>query len=92
MNYFITSFCFILIINNRNLINKKISPVAIQGGSVIGFLLANPFSALTVGIVATALLQNATATTSIAIILVGAGIIPSVRGSVPIIMVKIFLF
>jgi sodium-dependent phosphate cotransporter len=80
-------YLFLLSLNFMSIGFTMISSYAIQAGGVIGFLLSNPFASLAVGIIVTATMQNATATTSIAIILVGAGIIPSVKSSVPIIMV-----
>jgi hypothetical protein len=80
-------YLFLLSLNFMSIGFTMISSYAIQAGGVIGFLLSNPFASLAVGIIVTAIMQNATATTSIAIILVGAGIIPSVKSSVPIIMV-----
>jgi solute carrier family 34 (sodium-dependent phosphate cotransporter) len=63
-----------------------VSRYALQAGDIIKFILSNPFAALSIGILLTALMQNATATTSIAVIMVGAGIIPDVKSAVPIIM------
>jgi sodium-dependent phosphate cotransporter len=63
-----------------------VTSYAIKAGDVIKFILSNPLAALCIGIIATALMQNATATTSIAVIMVGAGIIPDVKSAVPIIM------
>ena len=80
-------YLFLLSLNFMSIGFTMISSYAIQAGGIIGFLLSNPFASLAVGIIVTAIMQNATATTSIAIILVGAGIIPSVKSSVPIIMV-----
>ncbi len=60
--------------------------IALKIGGVIRFLLSNPFAALAIGIVATAIMQNATATTSIAVSMVGAGIISDVKSAIPIIM------
>ena len=79
-------YLFLLSLNFMSIGFRMISSYAIQAGGVIGFLLSNPFASLSVGIIVTAIMQNATATTSIAIILVGAGIIPSVKSSVPIII------
>ncbi|RMZ97001.1 sodium-dependent phosphate transport 2B-like [Brachionus plicatilis] len=63
-----------------------ISPLALKAGKAVSFLLQNPFGSLAIGIMATAIMQNATATTSIVVTMVGAGIIPSVKSAVPIIM------
>ena len=79
-------YLFLLSLNFMTLGFNMVTYYALQAGEVIGFLLSNPFACLAVGVVVTALMQNATATSSIAIILVGAGIIPSVKSSVPIIM------
>ena len=63
-----------------------VSRYALQAGDIIKFILSNPFAALSIGILLTALMQNATATTSIAVIMVGAGIIPDVKSAVPIVI------
>ena len=63
-----------------------VTSYALEAGEVIKYVLSNPFAALCIGIIATALMQNATATTSIAVIMAGAGIIPDVKSAVPIIM------
>jgi sodium-dependent phosphate cotransporter len=60
--------------------------IALKIGGIIRFLLSNPFAALAIGIIATAIMQNATATTSIAVSMVGAGIISDVKSAIPIIM------
>lgn len=60
--------------------------IALKIGNIIQFLLSNPFAALAIGIIATAIMQNATATTSIAVSMVGAGIISDVKSAIPIIM------
>lgn len=60
--------------------------IAIRIGHIIRFLLANPLAALAIGILATVIMQNATATTSITVSMVGAGIISDVRSAIPIII------
>ena len=79
-------YLFLLSLSFMSIGFTMVSSYALLAGDTIGFLLSNPFASLAIGIVATALMQNATATTSIAVIMVGAGIIPSVKSSVPIIM------
>ena len=60
------------------------SRVAIAS-EVIKYVLSNPFAALAIGIIVTAVMQNGTATSSIVLILVGVGIIPNVKMAIPII-------
>ena len=63
-----------------------ISPYALQAGKAVSFFLQNSFGSLAIGILVTALMQNATVTTSLIVCMVGAGIIPSVKSAIPIIM------
>ncbi len=79
-------YLFLLSLSFMSIGFTMVTSYALQAGDVIRFILANPFAALAIGIIATAIVQNATATTSIAVIMVGAGIIPDVKSSVPIIM------
>lgn len=62
-----------------------ISPYALKAKEIAHFLLKNPLGSLAIGVLATAIMQNATATTSIVVTMVGVGIIP-LETAVPIIM------
>ena len=62
-----------------------ISSHAIKASKSIKYVLKNPFAALAIGIIATAIMQNGTATSSIVLILVGVGILPTVKIAIPII-------
>ncbi|RNA36485.1 Sodium-dependent phosphate transport 2B [Brachionus plicatilis] len=79
-------YIFLLSLNFMTIGFTLISPYALRIGNLIKFLLSNPFASLAIGILSTAIIQNATATTSIAVTMVGAGIIPSVKSAIPIIM------
>jgi solute carrier family 34 (sodium-dependent phosphate cotransporter) len=79
-------YLFLLSLSFMSIGFTLVSRYALQAGDIIKFILSNPFAALSIGILLTALMQNATATTSIAVIMVGAGIIPDVKSAVPIIM------
>ena len=79
-------YIFLLSLSFMSIGFTLVTSYALQAGDVIRFLLKNPFASLSIGIIATAFMQNATATTSIAVIMVGAGIIPDVKSAVPIIM------
>ena len=79
-------YLFLLSLRFMSIGFTLVSRYALQAGDIIKFILSNPFAALSIGILLTALMQNATATTSIAVIMVGAGIIPDVKSAVPIIM------
>jgi solute carrier family 34 (sodium-dependent phosphate cotransporter) len=63
-----------------------VSPYALRGTDIVVIILRNPFAALGIGWFVTALMTNASATTSIAVAMVGAGIIPDVKLAIPIIM------
>ncbi|CAF0920334.1 unnamed protein product [Brachionus calyciflorus] len=84
--FIILLYLFLLSLNFMTIGFTLVSPYALKAGDAIRFLLENPFAALSIGIIVTAILQNATATTSIAVTMVGAGIIPSVKSAIPIIM------
>ncbi|CAF0850978.1 unnamed protein product [Brachionus calyciflorus] len=84
--FIILLYFFLLSLNFMTIGFTLVSPYALKIGHIIKFLLSNPFAALSIGIIATAIMQNATATTSIAVTMVGAGIIPSVKSAIPIIM------
>ncbi len=84
--FLILLYLFLLSLSFMSIGFTLVSRYALQAGDIIKFILSNPFAALSIGILLTALMQNATATTSIAVIMVGAGIIPDVKSAVPIIM------
>jgi solute carrier family 34 (sodium-dependent phosphate cotransporter) len=84
--FIVLLYFFLLSLNFMTIGFTMVAPYAIKAGPVIKFILANPFAALAIGIVLTAIMQNATATTSIAVSMVGAGIIPDVQSAIPIIM------
>jgi solute carrier family 34 (sodium-dependent phosphate cotransporter) len=79
-------YLFLLSLNFMTIGFTLVTNYALKAGPVIKFILANPFAALAIGIIATAIMQNATATTSIAVTMVGARIIPDVKSAIPIIM------
>lgn len=79
-------YLFLLSLSFMTIGFTMVSYIALKAGAVIKFLLSNPFAALAIGIFVTAVMQNATATTSIAVSMVGAGIISDVKSSIPIIM------
>lgn len=79
-------YIFLLSLNFLTIGFTLVSPYALKAEKAVQFLLANPISALSVGILVTAVLQSATATTSIVVTMVGAGIIPSAKKAIPIIM------
>jgi hypothetical protein len=84
--FLILLYLFLLSLSFMSIGFTLVSRYALQAGDVIKFILSNPFAALSIGILLTALMQNATATTSIAVIMVGAGIIPDVKSAVPIVI------
>ena len=84
--FIILLYFFLLSLNFMTIGFTLVSGVALKGGEAIRFILSNPFAALAIGIIVTAIMQNATATTSIAVSMVGAGIIPDVKNAIPIIM------
>lgn len=84
--FVILLYLFLLSLNFMTIGFTLVSNYTLKAGPTIKFLLSNPFAALAVGIILTALMQNATATTSIAISMVGAKIIPDVKTAIPIIM------
>ena len=57
-------YLFLLSLNFMTIGFTMVSGYVIKAGDVIKFVLANPFAALAIGIIATAIMQNATATTS----------------------------
>ena len=63
-----------------------VAPLALSWGPSIKFILTNPFTACALGLIVTALMQNGTATTSIVISMVGAGIIPDTQSAVYILI------
>jgi sodium-dependent phosphate cotransporter len=79
-------YFFLLSLNFMTIGFTLVSGVAMEAGDTIRFILSNPFASLAIGIIVTAIMQNATATTSIAVSMVGAGIIPDVKNAIPIIM------
>lgn len=85
-SFILLLYLFLLSLNFMTIGFTMVSYVALRGGETIRFLLSNPFASLAIGIFITALMQNATATTSIAVSMVGAGIISDVKSSIPIIM------
>lgn len=84
--FIVLLYLFLLSLNFMTIGFTMVSSYAIKAGPVIRFVLSNPFAALAIGIIVTAIMQNATATTSIAVSMVGAGIIPDVQSAIPIIM------
>lgn len=84
--FLIFLYLFLLSLNFMTIGFTLVTPYAVKAGPTIKFLLSNPFAALAIGILATAIMQNATATTSIAVAMVGAKIIPDVKSAIPIIM------
>ncbi|RMZ93996.1 sodium-dependent phosphate transport 2B, partial [Brachionus plicatilis] len=78
-------YLFLISLNFMTIGFTLVTPYALKAKNVFQFFLNNPFASLAIGIFLTALLQNSTATTSIAVTMVGAGII-QVKDSVPIIM------
>ena len=84
--FIVLLYLFLLSLNFMTIGFTLVSSVALKGGDVIRFILSNPFAALAIGIIITAIMQNETATTSIAVSMVGAGIIPDVKNAIPIIM------
>ena len=84
--FFAFLYVFLLSLNFMTIGFTLISPFALKHTEIIRFTLSNPFAALAIGIILTAIMQNATATTSIAVSMVGAGIIPDVKTAIPIIM------
>jgi hypothetical protein len=84
--FFVLLYFFLLSLNFMTIGFTLISADALKAGDAIKFILANPFAALSLGIILTAIMQNATATTSIAVSMVGARIIPSVKQAIPIVM------
>lgn len=79
-------YLFLLSLSFMTIGFTMVTYIALGIGNIIRFLLFNPFAALSIGIIATAIMQNATATTSIAVSMVGAGIISEVKLAIPIIM------
>ena len=57
-------YLFLLSLSFMSIGFTMVTSYALQAGDVIRFILANPFAALAIGIIATAIVQNATATTS----------------------------
>lgn len=84
--FIIFLYLFLLSLTFMSVGFTMVASYTLRWGTVIKYLLKNPFAALAIGIIATAIMQNATATTSIAVSMVGAGIIPDVQSAVPIIM------
>lgn len=82
----VSLYIFLLSLNFLTIGFTLVSPHALKAEQAVQFLLSNPISALSVGILITAVLQSATATTSIVVTMVGAGIIPSAKKAIPIIM------
>jgi hypothetical protein len=60
-------YIFLLSLNFMTIGFAMISSKTLKYGDMIRFILSNPLGALSLGIIVTALLQNATATTSIAV-------------------------
>lgn len=84
--FIILLYLFLLSLNFMTIGFTLATPYALDAGPTIQSILSNPFAALAIGIIITAIMQNATATTSIAVAMVGAKIIPDVKTAVPIIM------
>ncbi|CAF0828596.1 unnamed protein product [Brachionus calyciflorus] len=79
-------FFFLISLNFMSIGFTLITPYALKSGKTISFILSNPLSALSIGIISTAFLENSTVITAIVVSMVGAGIIPSVKSAIPIIM------
>jgi solute carrier family 34 (sodium-dependent phosphate cotransporter) len=78
-------YIFLLSLSFLSIGFTLISSHAIKASGTIKYVLSNPFAALAVGIIVTAVMQNGTATSSIVVLLVGVGIIPNVKIAIPII-------
>ena len=78
-------YIFLLSLSFLSIGFTLIASHAIKAADTIKFILVNPFAALSIGVIVTAIMQNGTATSSIVLILVGVGIIPSVKIAIPII-------
>lgn len=79
-------YLFLISLNFMTIGISLVSPYALRFSDRINFFLSNPLASLAISILITAIIQNATATTSIAVTMVGAGIIPSVKNAIPIII------
>ena len=62
--FIVLLYLFLLSLNFMTIGFTMVSGYVIKGRDVIKFVLSNPFAALAIGIIATAIMQNATATTS----------------------------
>ena len=58
--FIVLLYLFLLSLNFMTIGFTMVAPYAIKAGPVIKFILANPFAALAIGIILTAIMQNAT--------------------------------
>jgi Trk-type K+ transport system membrane component len=58
--FIILLYLFLLSLNFMTIGFTMVAGYAIKAGPVIKFILSNPFAALAIGIIATAIMQNAT--------------------------------
>ena len=58
--FIVLLYMFLLSLNFMTIGFTMVAGYAIKAGPVIKFVLANPFAALAIGIIATAIMQNAT--------------------------------
>lgn len=92
--YLMTKLAFLLLLLYLFLISLElisigtilITPDFLKFENVFKHLFSNPVTALFFGILTTSILQNAAATTSIVITMVGTGLISSVKNAIPVIM------
>ena len=87
---FVLLYVFMLSLNFMTASFTMVSGYMGKADPVISYVLSNPLAALAIGIIVTSILQNSTATTSIAVSMVAAGIIPDVHSAIPIVMGKFF--
>ncbi|CAF0845720.1 unnamed protein product [Brachionus calyciflorus] len=78
-------YLFLLSLNFMTIGFSLVSPYALNASNTIQFMLKNPLSGLALGVLI-ATIFDVPATTSIVVSMVGAGIIPSVKTAIPIIM------
>ena len=84
--FFVLLYLFLFSLNFMSIGFTLISGYAVRASDIIKLLLSNPFAALAIGVIVTALIQNATAITSVVVSMVGAGIIKDVNLAIPIIV------
>jgi solute carrier family 34 (sodium-dependent phosphate cotransporter) len=86
VGFFSLLYLFLLALSFMTVGFTLVSGHTISAAPTIKFLFSNPFAAFAFGIIATAIMQNATATSSIVVTLVGTGIIADVKTAIPMIM------